>query len=382
MRRHTVNLSAVIDVSKGHGAAALWIRADGQDGVLELINTAMMPVGNGDGASRREIEMDVPSKATKLLVGVSFKGQGSAHFGGIKVDVRALSGRSASTTPAETLAAAIDIARKNALHSPQIDWDTVIPEVKALAAGAQIAADAYPAVRLLLSRLGDRHSLFSNPYQSALMSSSGQQASKAEVKDLPGHLAYVRMPGYVGMDKEKAVAFSREIAGEIDKRPGSRGWIVDLRQDTGGNMWPMLAAMEPLLGTDKLGSFVSPAKTTPWFARAAFGRDQPAMADLSHVPVAVLIGPRTISSGEAVAVAFHGRPMTEFFGEPTGGRSTANGEFPLPDGSVLHLTVATDADRNGVTFGDRIAPDHVVLDAGNDEVLKAATDWLSGLTTH
>jgi hypothetical protein len=26
--------------------------------------------------------------------------------------------------------------------------------------------------------------------------------------------------------------------------------------------------------------------------------------------------------------------------------------------------------------------DHVVLDAGNDEVLKAASDWLSGLTTH
>src|ERR1700754_3159455 len=43
MRRHTVNLSAVIDVSKGHGAAALWIRADGQDGVLELINTGLMP---------------------------------------------------------------------------------------------------------------------------------------------------------------------------------------------------------------------------------------------------------------------------------------------------------------------------------------------------
>lgn len=76
--------------------------------------------------------------------------------------------------------------------------------------------------------------------------------------------------------------------------------------------------------------------------------------------VAVLTGPRTASSGEAVAIAFRGRPDTRSFGLPTAGLSTANGTFPLPDGSMLLLTAAVDADRTGRKYRDKVDPDETI----------------------
>lgn len=78
----------------------------------------------------------------------------------------------------------------------------------------------------------------------------------------------------------------------------------------------------------------------------------------SHLPpVAVLIGERTASSGEAVLVAFQARDQTKTFGHPTGGYTTAIRRFPLRDGARLYLAVATFADRSGHVYRGRIYPD-------------------------
>jgi hypothetical protein len=58
-----------------------------------------------------------------------------------------------------------------------------------------------------------------------------------------------------------------------------------------------------------------------------------------------LTGPVTASSGEAIVVAFRGRPQTRSFGEPTDGVPTANDTFPLSDGALLVLTVAVDSEK-------------------------------------
>lgn len=47
------------------------------------------------------------------------------------------------------------------------------------------------------------------------------------------------------------------------------GWVVDLRGNSGGSMWPMLAVALPLLGGDGvIGAFVTrDGARTPWWAR-------------------------------------------------------------------------------------------------------------------
>jgi C-terminal processing protease CtpA/Prc len=106
-----------------------------------------------------------------------------------------------------------------------------------------------------------------------------------------------------------------------------------------------------LLGEAGLGSFVTAGNAgAPWHARDPVDVEPtPRLAELKSAYVAVITGPRTFSSGEAVTVAFRERPRTRSFGLPTGGLSTTNAGFPLPDGSAIYLTVAVDADRTGQT---------------------------------
>jgi carboxyl-terminal processing protease len=101
-------------------------------------------------------------------------------------------------------------------------------------------------------------------------------------------------------------------------------------------------------------------------------------------PVALLIDGDTLSSGEALAVAFRGRPNTRFFGQRTYGLASANRDFPLIDGARLQLTVALDADRNGKIYANGIFPDEEIefqpmRNSHNEDnvrkaLLKAASD--------
>lgn len=82
----------------------------------------------------------------------------------------------------------------------------------------------------------------------------------------------------------------------------------------------MLAGLKPFLGDAPLGYFVTTSgeKSRPWKETLPIDHQDMAQPDLSTIPVAVLIGPHTASSGEAVAIAFKGRPNTRFL-NPYGG---------------------------------------------------------------
>lgn len=87
-----------------------------------------------------------------------------------------------------------------------------------------------------------------------------------------------------------------------------------------------------------------------------------------------LVGPKTASTGEAVAVAFRARPGTRFSGQPTAGLATSNTTFPFPDGGALLLTTAAMADREGAEYTKRIVPESTVR--GDQDAIEMAADWL------
>lgn len=85
---------------------------------------------------------------------------------------------------------------------------------------------------------------------------------------------------------------------------------------------------------------------------------------------------RTASAGEAVVVAFRGRPDTRFFGEQTYGVPTGNEPYHLSVGAVLVLTQVKDADRTGRAYDAPIPPDVEIVNdprpvaRNRDEVLQ------------
>ena len=205
----------------------------------------------------------------------------------------------------------------------------------------------------------------------------------ATVRALEDDLGYVDVPGVVG----DGGSFDQEAVSAIrtaDALPRC-GWVLDLRRNVGGNMWPMLHALRPILGEATPGYFVA-GKSREAFS-FQYGRG-PGMAAPVYTlqrpepPVAVLTSRLTVSSGEAITISFRGRPASRSFGEPTAGLPTSNQSFPLVDDAVLVVMVSREADRTGRIFEGRIPPDESVpidwtrIGTDDDPVLSRATAWL------
>ncbi|MFE7245143.1 S41 family peptidase [Streptomyces sp. NPDC057580] len=175
-----------------------------------------------------------------------------------------------------------------------------------------------------------------------------------EGRRLAGAIGYLMLPP-VPSDRVAApyVRSARSIISALDKQ-GTCGWVIDMRSNSGGDMWGPLAAVGPILGDGTVGAAVyadgekSPRAIengTPrqymdeWGPAASLARPTP--------PVAVLTSRRTASAAEAVTIAFPGRPNTRTFGQPTAGVPTANAPYQLSDGALVILTVAREADGTG-----------------------------------
>jgi len=378
VQRH-VKLSAVLSTRAAAGrGGALWLRADGPNGVMAFVNSQDQPVVGSASGIRREIELYVPNGATTVIAGILLAGSGQVSASGLRIVADEMPVAPAAASPQRVLEAAIEIVRGHALRASTVDWDTLAADLRARSHSAKIAADAYPAIRALLAALGDHHSFLMEPAQARKWKSEGVAGVPTVVDVLPGGVGRIVLPPFSGTEPQAARTFAADVVDAIAaKAPQVRcGWIVDLRENTGGNMWPMLAGLRPLLGDDRLGGLKGPNEPdTSWKATNLMGV-KPHGPRLVDAAVAVLTGPRTASSGEAVAIAFRGRARTRSFGAPTAGLSTANRGFDLPDGSSLFLTTAVDMDRTGRAYGGAVEPDQAVAEGGAQEAVGVATAWL------
>lgn len=387
LRGRRVHLAGELRGTNVSRSAMLWLRVDGSSGkTLLFANTADHAVRGTTGAARQDVSLIIPPDAARLALGVLLDGEGEVSVRNLRLIVSSGTAAAPSGQARRELDSAIALARLHSLWRDTVTWRSVESDVRALAAGAQTAEDVYPAIRLLLARLGDNHSLLI-PLGQASGLASGYGNRAPEVRVLLTGQGYINVPGFTGTSPDSAAAYATRMHAAL-RSVASRapcGWIVDLRQDTGGNMWPMLAGLAPLLGRDTVGGFAGSSSTpsstrrSGWVAGGVLMRD---LAPLATQFVAVLTGPRTASSGEAVVVAFRGRPRTRSFGLSTAGLSTANAFFPLPDGAVLFLTTALLADRTGHLYGGRIPPDDIVPDkAGeSDSTITVAAHWLMSET--
>ncbi len=276
----------------------------------------------------------------------------------------------------------LETTEENYWNSDAVDWPTIRTRLFALADGAGIPAEAYPAIRVTLNQI-DRHAFLQTPEEA--QESGDEDPFPVLVELVEPNLGLVAVPRYSGPAGPIADEWAGAAHQAITALPLELcGWVVDLRDNPGGNMWPMLAAVGPLLDGDLVGGFSAPDGTvTPWRYEDGVAYegaipivrvDRP-LPSLGAVPVAVLIGSRTASSGEAIAVAFKTRRQTLFLGEATSGLTTANAPFELTDGAVLNLPVSLFTDRSGYIYPGNtpILPDEETPPA---RIMNAAIDWL------
>lgn len=297
---------------------------------------------------------------------------------------------------------ALNIMKSHSMYSDKVNWKEVKLKVKDLAAHAKNYAEAGDAVKYAFSALGDKHGWlvlddkdYRNPDfkpDTGRLSANIKAAASKGPKVYAGKVeryAYVSIPFFGKQDTVSMNAFAQRIQDSLcnNLSKDSKGIILDLRLNAGGNIYPMLVGISNVYGSqyEKGKSFVGDWEIKDHqfkLSETFYARLKTNCGDYTHLPVAVLIGPVTGSSGEFLAIGFSTRPKTILIGERTAGFTTANMGYLLPgknNGIVLSESMAID--RNGITYPDGINPQLEIrgddfFNRENDPKIQAALAWL------
>lgn len=290
----------------------------------------------------------------------------------------------------KSLRMALDSVRSRAYFSDRIDWSSARDNAFAK---ANEMGSIDIALREVLKQLGDSHSLYLNPDEARKWDTHPSPSDSVISTWSDGGITYLSIPTFAGTSDLSVEDFSRRIraplAASADPVHGAAcGWIIDLRQNRGGNMKPMLQGVEPLIGNGIYFHWqTKPGVLARWFAGPArlpawqVNESPPLLLDPRR-PVAVLQGARTTSAGELLLIALRGRPNTRTFGAPTAGKASGNEAIWLPNGGVLAVTTSLAVERGGKLWEGPIPSDEAIsnsADAGNeDPTLVRARHWLHG----
>jgi carboxyl-terminal processing protease len=266
---------------------------------------------------------------------------------------------------------AIDLVQEKSIYSASTDWEYVRSQANQAAAGAQTTEDLYPILILVLHLTGDRHGyVMPSTKVESYYKDAPITMPLIQYELLEGRLGSLTVPTFSNGNKAAVQQFAGDLQDAIRVLDASQpcGWVLDLRNNEGGNGFAMLAGVAPLLGEGVYGYYAYPdGSRSEWRSEAgkiylgdvmtmelagpAYELRQPGN------PIAVLTNEVTTSSGELLAIAFHGWSFTRSFGQETLGRTTVPAGYFLEDGAFFAFSSAYFADHTGEIFRDSFLPD-------------------------
>ena len=296
----------------------------------------------------------------------------------------------------------ITIMKNNAVNRDQVDWTKIEAAALSEAAGKENAYQLGPIFRMLFKTLNDFHGNIScwdstykwnrsEPEYSDSIKNEWKKGVFLQKEILPDHIGYLRVP-YMSFAKrdeldKKAQALNDSLCALLDQNV--TGIVLDLRLNGGGAMYPMMLGLEQLLHNGKIGSFEAKGHDSWIIKNSSFYLDTTIMTSIvpkcsipdRNIPVAVLIGQGTGSSGEFLTIAFKKRANTVFIGSNTAGYVTTTRGFKINDAVWLMLSTGYGRDRQGQIYEQAISPDIPIdepdsfNDIKDDKKVLAAIKW-------
>ena len=258
------------------------------------------------------------------------------------------------------------IMDRRGLFAEGSDWK--VAKTEALSAKPSSMEEAHDIVRKALKVAGGKHShiVEAGIFKEEMSTTSWEMPSLSFPEE---GIALVKIPTFSGNDeqgKKYAIALSSSIPDNLT------GAIIDLRGNTGGNMYPMIAAVQSFIPEGIIINFKG--RKTNWgislgAVLKTAGADPAPKIDC---PVAILTDSLTASAGEATLLCFRGLSNVRTFGSPTAGYASGNTSFPMNDGSSLILTTGCDEARTGELFCD----DPIDPDCDTPDPVKDALEWI------
>jgi C-terminal processing protease CtpA/Prc len=282
----------------------------------------------------------------------------------------------------------LKIIKDNSLFSDSLNWRQVSSELATLQLQKNDSLDKLTILNFFINKLkvvGDNHSFYSAISKAPKQARQTNEPEKPESQYLGNGIGIIKVPMFMSPSSEKIKEFANSIRNQIkklDTENDIKGWIVDLRNNDGGNMWPMIAGLNALFKDGTVGYFVGNKKSngSEWNIRNGKINLSKERVDTYKVKnldskIAILINSNTASSAEMTAVTFIGLPNARLFGQPSAGYTTANSDFNLSNGWKLYLATNLIADRNHKVYSNKVIPDFIVE---IDTEVSAAEAWLLG----
>lgn len=281
-------------------------------------------------------------------------------------------GDNSAAVELQSLDEMLQVGQQVAINRANIDWDALTTEVN-----DTYAAEGFDeAVLVFLSALNDRQSLYATQNGTTIFPpGSACTADPFSLADLPSDIGFIDMRPFIGSAAEATLyAGDRHNRAFTQDSPNLRGWVVDLTDITGGEIFPQIAALGMFYDRQTLGYLINSDEEIPWgYLDGVTYLRSPSEVQVEVVDPYTLSDPdaklvvitdlSTGSAGEAVVLALSQRPNTLILGRPTCGKATIAQSFSLSSGDFVVLSVyfLSDSERN--TYPGRINPDEQV---GND----------------
>jgi C-terminal processing protease CtpA/Prc len=302
----------------------------------------------------------------------------------------------------------IEHAENNSLYRENIDWNSLKKEMYGLTKDAKSTLELKPALDLMLKELNDSHGrIFHNnqllsyytgekkEHRTTMNSETYNQIQSGQVYDfktliLQDSIGYVRIVGLPMGDNEKmSMEIQDAVCNIIDQ--GAKKWIIDLRYNGGGNMFPMVEGISNIIGDGIVGGTkgVTEDESSVWQIKDGdFYYDDQTVglenkcALKKNPKIAVLTSVYTASSGEALAVILKNRPKTRFFGGKTMGMITATDWKQIDSLTAMSISVSYYKDRENNLYDKYVDVDENVefkpnSDLEKDNGINRAIEWLN-----
>jgi carboxyl-terminal processing protease len=277
---------------------------------------------------------------------------------------------------------------EKSIVAENMDWAEIDKELSSIPFTGNHEIDkenVYGVLERSLKNAGDNHSVFLSRQVSSEITRIQKENVYATSKYLDSNIGYLKIPHCITFDYQKDLEFADTIIKQIEKLDAFEidKWIIDLRDNSGGNVWPMLSGLTPIIGDGLINYSIAKSKETPNYIKQGSISNYKASTVVYNTKrkfkkIAVLVNQHTASSGEMLAISLLGFENTRVFGYKTRGLTTFNSTFSFKEGTMLFLATGFMADKNKKIYRNGITPDMFLEnDLSDVDILDKLIKWLN-----
>lgn len=290
---------------------------------------------------------------------------------------------------------AFNLISENSVKKREINWRELEQKVRDSIKTFNSDLDVQRGIAYTLKLVNDGHSsLFVAPTKPKKTRSTNSKRNDSKVelptiltKVIDNDIGYIKLNGFPIVNdslRKLYPARIRESLLELDKIGNLSGWIIDLSENSGGELTGESLGLAPLFENSLIGivmnnenEFIYVTCTNNKFK---YGNNVINETSIdfgfrnSGKKIAVLISDKTASAGEFLTLAFKKfQNKTKTFGQKTSGQTSGTRLHKLRDNAILFLTETYLCNPDKTLVKDKLYPD---IECSSEETLNKAINWI------